>query len=385
MPVSSPRAVLVSASAAQVAVSFVNFGLPAIGPELRREFELSLAELGAVLTAGLFGTGLSLLAASVAVDRFGSRAAVAAGTIVSTGGLVAAGASGRELALAASLVLFGIGSSVVTIAGTGAIFRAYPAERRGWALGVRQMAVPLGGTLGAVLVPALESAGGVPAVLYGAAGAVAITGAVFAATTDAVRIPRTPRGIRAIVRSPGIARLLVVAALYIVVLQTVLVYAVPAARDAGLSELAAGATFFALQVTAGIARVAWGRVADRGRGRRRVRTLVEVGVVAAVGSAVFAIALRGGVGAVLPAAVLLGFGALGWNALVYVSAGERVVPELASRSVAVAATVVFGLSALATPPLGALAGYGGFTTLWLTTAAFALAGAAVASTLARVP
>ena len=44
------------------------------------------------------------------------------------------------------------------------------------------------------------------------------------------------------------------------------------------------------------------------------------------------------------AAVLFGFGALGWNALVYVSAGERAPPELAARSVAVAATVVFLIS-----------------------------------------
>lgn len=375
---------LTSASAAQVAVSFVTFGLPAIGPELRRELGLSLAELGAVLTAGFFGAGLSLLAAAIAVDRFGSRASMLAGTSVSAAALVAAGLSERMLALGISLVVFGAGSSVVTIAGAGALFRAYSPARRAWALGVRQMAVPLGGTLGAVLVPALEAAGGVSAVLFAASGAVAATGVAFAAVTDTIRMPRSARGFRSILRSPGMSRLLLVAALYVVVLQTVVVYAVPAARAEHLSEFAAGTTFFAIQVAAAVARIVWGRIADWDGGGRRVRTLVDAGVVAAVGALLFAFALHAGLAVAVPAGIVLGFGALGWNALVYVSAGERVPPELASRSVAVAATVIFGLSALSAPPLGALAAHAGWDALWLTTARVALAGAAIAATLPRV-
>ena len=61
MQTRSARVVLTAASAAQVTVSFVNFGLPAIGPQLRDEFGLGLPGLGAVLTAGFLGSGLSLL------------------------------------------------------------------------------------------------------------------------------------------------------------------------------------------------------------------------------------------------------------------------------------------------------------------------------------
>jgi hypothetical protein len=58
---------------------------------------------------------------------------------------------------------------------------------------------------------------------------------------------------------------------------------------------------------------------------------------------------------------------------------------LTSASAAqVAVTVVFGLSALATPPLGALAQRAGWDAFWLTTAALALAGSAVAATLPRL-
>ncbi len=372
---------LTAATAAQAAVSFVNFGLPAIGPQLRQEFDLSLPALGAVLSAGFLGTALSLVPAGIAVDRYGSRAAMAVGTALGATGLFAAAAAGSPLALAAGLVLFGVGSSVVTIGGAGALFRAYPPERRGWALGVRQMAVPLGGMIGAVLVPALEAVGGVSTVLVAAATAVLLSGAAFAVVADSVRGGRQPRGFRTILKAPGMQRLLVVAAFYIVVLQAVLVYTVPAARDAGLSALAAGATFFAIQVSAGVARVVWGRIADRGGGTRRTRTIAEAGVVAAVGALLFTVALHAGVAVALPAAVVFGFGALGWNGLVYLSAGERTSPELAARSVAVAATLIFGLSAVATPALGALANGAGWDAFWLAAAALALAGAGVASTL----
>ena len=324
-------------------MSFVTFGLPSIGPELRREFGLSLAELGAVLTASLFGSGLALIAAGVAVDRFGARKATLAGTALAALGLALAAAAGSKGVLFGALVVSGLGSSVVPIAGAGALFRAYPAARRGWALGVRQMAVPLGGTIAAAAMPILERLGGVELAFGVGAAAVAVTGIAFALVPEDSPLPagRSERAFRSIWRAPGMQRLLVVAGFYIIVLQAMLAYTVPAARAAGLSAFAASATYFAVNVSAMVARIVWGRVADRGGGARRTRTLVDVGLVATVGALLFTFALHRSAAVVVPAAVLFGFGALGWNALIYVSAGERAAPELAGRSVAVAATVVF--------------------------------------------
>lgn len=382
----SPRVVLIAASSAQAAVSFVNFGLPAIGPELRVEFDLSLAELGAVLTAGLFGSGLALIAAGLAVDRFGAPASTLVGALLAAAGLAAAAAAGSMEMLLAALVVFGVGSAVIPIAGTGALFRAYPAASRGWALGVRQMAVPLGGTVAAFAMPLLEGAGGVKLALAVGAGLVAATGVAFAALPEERgrrQRRRARRAFRSIWQAPGMQRLLVVAGFYIVVLQAVLSYTVPAVRAAGLSSLLASATYLAVNVTAMAARIVWGKVADREQGSRRVRTLVEVGLVAAAGALLFTVARHAGGAAVVVAAVVFGFGALGWNALVYVSAGERADPELAGSSVAVAATVVFLVSAASTPLLGALAAHVGWDVFWVSTAALALVGALVAASLPR--
>ena len=261
----------------------------------------------------------------------------------------------------------------------------YPATRRGWALSVRQMAVPLGGTIAAALLPPLETIGGVRLPLFAGAVAVGVGGAAFAAVADSEPLRRevTGRAFRKIVGAPGVVRLLLVASIYIVVLQGVLVYSVPAVRAAGLSSFSAGATFLAINATAMASRLVWGRVADRAGGTRRSRTLAEIGLLASVGAVLFMFALHAGAVAVVAAAVLFAFGAMGWNAVVYVSAGERAGPELAARSVALALTVVFLVSALCTPPLGALADHLGWDVFWLTTSALALAGAIVAGTLPR--
>ncbi len=365
-------------------MSFVNFGLPSIGPDLRSHYGLSLPELGAVLTAALLGSGVTLMGAGIAVDRIGARRATFAGSMLAAAGLAAAAASESKGLLFVALVVSGIGSSVIPIAGTGALFRAYPADRRGWALGVRQTAVPLGGTVAALTMPLLVRASGVELAFAVAAGAVAVTGTVFALVPEEDGAPvqaRVERAFRSILKAPGMLRLLLVAALYIVVLQAILSYTVPSAREAGLSAFWAGFTYFAFNVTAMVARLVWGRRADREGGSRRVLTLVETGIVGAVGGVLFALALHGGIGLVLPAAILFGFGALGWNALVYVVAGERTPPELAGRSVATAATVVFLVSAACTPALGALADHAGWDVFWIATAVLSALGAFAAAGL----
>ena len=107
-----------------------------------------------------------------------------------------------------------------------------------------------------------------------------------------------------------------------------------------------------------------------------MRTLVEAGLVAAAGASLFTLALHGGAAAVIPAMILFAFGALGWNALVYVSAGEKAPPELAAQAVGVAATLIFVVSASSTPPMGALAEDVGWDAFWLVCAALCGIGAA---------
>jgi MFS family permease len=377
---------LAAAAAAQAAVSFVLLGLPAIGPELRASFGLSLAGLGAILAALQFGSGAALISAASAVSRFGARAATLVGTTISVVGLIVAASATTPGLLGLGLFVAGLGGAIVPVAGASTIFKAYPSGKQAWALGVRQMAVPLGGVVAAVAAPQLESAGGTRLFLGVGAGLVLVAGLSFAALCDsAPQVGDIHSPLRKVWRTQGIPRLFVVTCFYIVVLQAVLVYTVPSVRAAGFTSFAASTTYFAVNVTAIVCRLVWGKVADRGNGTRRIQSLIEVGLISAAGAVLFTVARHADVAALISATCIFSFGALGWNALVYALAAEWTPADLADRSFAVSATVVFASAAVVNPALGALAERTGWDAFWLTVGAVALAGTLLSTTLRRVP
>jgi MFS family permease len=374
---------LVGAAGAQAAVSFIVIGLPSIGPQIAQRFGLSLPALGALLATMQLGSGVALIGAGRAVDRWGSRLATRGGTLLAAFGLLLGAGVNTVACIFIGLFLAGVGSAIVPVAGANAIFRVYPPQRRAWALGVRQMAVPVGGMVAAISAPWLNEVAGPRAVLAVGALAVGVIGAGFSSVSDDLRVQHeaSVRIVRGVWPGPGLIRLLIVTLTYVFVLQTVLVYTVPAMHAAGFSRLDAGIAYVVVNVTAIVSRLAWGRIADRRGGTRRKRALVETGYMASAGALIFGLALHSSLPFVLVAVVLYGFAALGWNAVVYTIAGEWAGPERAGRAFATSATVVFTTSALVNPVIGALADSAGWDAVWIVAAVVALVGTAAATAL----
>ena len=69
--------------------------------------------------------------------------------------------AGDVVVFSAAVFVAGIGSAAVPVAGMSSLLREFPPERRGLALGWRQLAVPLGGAIGAAALPLLAHVGGV--------------------------------------------------------------------------------------------------------------------------------------------------------------------------------------------------------------------------------
>ena len=158
---SRQRTILVLAVASQAAFSMITFGLPAIGVEIRERFDLGPAGFGAVFAAVGIGSAAALIPAGALVDRFGGRRILVIGGVVNGAGLILAAFAGSAPAYAAALVLAGIGGAAVPVAGMTALLRVFEPEKRGMAMGWRQLGVPLGGTIGSAVLPALAALGGV--------------------------------------------------------------------------------------------------------------------------------------------------------------------------------------------------------------------------------
>jgi MFS family permease len=379
------RLILLLAIASQAAVSIVNFGLPAISAELQELLDVGPAGFGVVYAAVGLGATAGLMPAGVLVDRFGSRPLLAAGALLNLAGMLLAALADSLAPFAAALFVAGLGGAVVPVAGMAALLREFPPERRGSALGWRQLAVPLGGGVGAIALPALAGAGGVPLALLVTAALVVACSAAFAAVAGTEPAAGERRSLRldGVLDVPGMRWLLAVGALYALALGVTLAYLVPAARDAGLTAGEAGIAFLALNVSAGASRVVWGRVADLGGGTRRLRTILEIGTLATAAALVMPWALHAGAVAAIVATAVLAFGAFGFNALVYLTAGEWAGRARAARAVGIAGTVVFGCGSIAAPIAGYAITVFGFDAVWVLAAAFAGLGVLATTRLAR--
>lgn len=368
----------------------MQWGLGALGPDLARSYGLSAAGLGALVSATSVGNAVALVGAGVAVDRFGPRLPLMLGG-AGTGVLLAVGGYAPGVAaLAVCLLLSGIAGSLISVAGTISVFHGFPADRRGAALGVRQMSVAAGGLVASFMLPGLAAVGGVGLAL-GACGALtAATGIAFGLASPSGALHERAPGARVfdvvgVLRTPGMLRLMAIGFLLVCSLTAVTTFIVPAARASGFSTAQAATLFVVVSLSAMTARIVFGRIADMHRGSRRRATLRDIALLATAGGVVFWAASGQGLLVQIPAVALFSFGALGFNGIVYAISGELVGPHRAGQAVGLASTVLFGGSALGAVPLGLLADAEGYRALWPAAAALTGLGALLSIGLPKGP
>lgn len=147
---------LALSTAGAIGSSVIHMGTAYLLPALINE-GLPLAAAGAVVAMPAAGIVLTLIAWGWFVDRFGERAAMSTGLLATSAAtfFAAAMSSVGPLALSLSLLLAGCGAASVNSASGRVVSGWYPADKRGLAMGLRQMAQPLGAAIGAVAMPLL--------------------------------------------------------------------------------------------------------------------------------------------------------------------------------------------------------------------------------------
>jgi predicted MFS family arabinose efflux permease len=160
----SPRhrwKVLAAGVAANAAFSVAFSGIPMTAVLMRTGYQLDNATLGLVL--GLMGLGIAVseLPWGLLTDRWGDRPVLLTGLGSTAIALIAmalwAAPSARHIPglgwLAAGLLLVGLLGGSVNGASGRAVMTWFDASERGLAMSIRQTAVPLGGGIGALVLP----------------------------------------------------------------------------------------------------------------------------------------------------------------------------------------------------------------------------------------
>ncbi|HEX8863167.1 MAG TPA: MFS transporter, partial [Actinomycetes bacterium] len=178
--------VLAVGVAAQGAFAAYQQGLPALGPALQARFQVGLTQTGVLFASVSAGVLVTLFAWGLLTDRTSERLVLAAGL---GGAAVMLGLAAFAMGfwpLAAALVGAGMLGSCSNAATGRAVMGWFRRAERGTALGIRQMATPLGGGIAALVLPALAGDGDLRAAMLALAAC-----ALAAAVASAVWI-RTP-------------------------------------------------------------------------------------------------------------------------------------------------------------------------------------------------
>jgi nitrate/nitrite transporter NarK len=319
-----------------------------IVPQLREEYDLSLGQIGVLLAASWVGTTLTLLPWGLAADRFGERVALTVGMLVSAACLVGAAYASSFEELVVFLLLVGAAGSAVNSASGRAVMHWFGSEERGFALGVRQTAIPLGGLIGALTLPPIAAAGGSEAAFLFLAGLI-VAGAIVGAVV--LRGREAADGIEAASVARTIAdtklwRLSVGSGLYLYAQIAVLGFGVLFLVDEhGFSKQSAALVLAAGQVLAAAFRIGGGRWSDLMGARIVPLRRVGVSIVAVM---LLTALLAGGPTSLLVPTLVLACGlTMAWNGLSFTAAAELAGALRTGAAIGVQQTVLAAVGVVA--------------------------------------
>ena len=312
-------AVLAAGTAAQASFSTISFAIAVLAPELRDKYDLSLTEIGVVLAAEWIGLTFALLPWGYAVDRWGERWTLAGGLLVCAGFLVAAAKAPSFEWLVVFLGLAGIAGGSVQSGSGRAVMRWFAASERGLALGVRQTAVPVGGAIAALVLPALDGPAAGLLFVAGFVLAGAVAGAVVLRSGTEEHIEATD--VEITLRDRRLWLACWGSGLYLVAQVAMMGFVVLFLYDEhGFSTGEAAAVFAAGQVIAAALRIGVGRWSDVLGSR--VRPLRWIGVAIGVALALVAVLSGAPSWLLVPTLVVATAISMAWNGLSYTIAAE---------------------------------------------------------------
>ena len=378
--------VLTASVLASGAYSAARFGMPALGPQLSEAFDVSLATMGVVLGSMALGQMLTSYTWGALADRFGEQLVMAMGLVGAGVTLTVAAFAGTLPALVTALALTGMLGAVANTGSGRAVMGWFPARERGTALGIRQMALPLGGALAAMVLPAIVRGTSLRAAFLTLAG-LQLAGAFVSAVwlrkpaTEGAALSAAPVGLVPL-RDPRLWRLASGSACLLAAQAAIQAFlALFLHAQYGMAPAPAAAFLAVMWLCGAAVRPVVGLWSDRTGGRvRQMRRIALTGAVLLVATALAATVRDAPAAVVIALLVPAGIVSMSWNGLAYTAAMEIAGPGRAGSALGLQTTVIAVATALM-PPI-----FGGLVELTAWPVGFAvLAGAQVVGALCLAP
>ena len=365
--------VLAAGTAAQTAFSVVLIGLPVLAPQIRHEYGLDLVQVGFVLDSVWIGGLLTLLPWGLLADRVGERIVLALGLSLAALALAGAAYAGSYGMFLLLLGLAGAAGASVNAASGRAIMYWFPAAERGLALGVRQTAVPIGGFLAALVLPALGLEHGLLFLAALSAGG-ALFGVAVIHDPEAAEDVLRPRRLGDTLRDGRLWLLCSGSGFYLVAQIAITSFVVLFLYDErGFSRGEAAAVLAVVQVLAAGFRIGGGRWSDVVGSR--LRPLRLIGVVSAATLGLVAVLVDAPAPVLVAALIVAGGVAMAWNGLSYTAAAELAGRERSGAALGMQQTALAAVGAAVPPVFAAVVSATSWRSAFAFAAVFPLGGA----------
>ena len=302
----------------------------------------------------MVGVMLTLVAWGVVVDRRGERSVLVGGLAATAVAAALSTLADGPLGWGGFLFLAGAAAASANAASGRVVVGWFPAERRGLAMGIRQMAQPLGVAVAAVTMAVLAEQHGIRVALAVPALAAALACVAVAVVVKdpprphrSVKTARNPyAGDRTLARIHGVSMLLVVP--QFLVWTYSLVWLV---TDRGWSAARGGTRGRAPRSCGALGRIAVGSCSDIVGSRMRPLRWVAVAVV--VTMALLGVAAGQDWGVAVALLVVASTVTVADNGLAFTAVAERAGPFWSGRALGLQNTGQF-LTAAAVPPLAGI-------------------------------
>jgi sugar phosphate permease len=314
--------ILALGTGAQAAYSATFLGIPVLAPALRAEYGLTLPEIGLVIATANIGSIVTLLPWGLLADRVGERVILAIGLTGAAVALTAAAFAPSFGALLAALTIAGAAGASVNAASGRAVMGWFRYEERGFALGIRQTAVPIGGVAVALALPPIADAWGVRGGLVALAIACFVTAmAGLMGLREAPRHHEELGDLAHPLRDRRIWRLSVGSAMLVAAQASILGFVILFLHgERGLSTATAAGVFAVMHVLGAVLRIGTGRWSDHVRAR--IAPLRQLALALSIALLVTAVLTEALLALLIPALVVAGALSLSWNALSFTAAAE---------------------------------------------------------------
>lgn len=343
-------AMLAVSTFAQAAAGVTIHGPAFLIPVLIDHRGLSLTEAGTVAAMPLFGVMATLVLWGFAVDHVGEKVVLLAGL----GGTFLAGVGAALVhgtwPLAAALFLAGAAAASTASASGRVVVGWFPPARRGLAMGIRQMAQPLGVGIAAVSIAVLADRHGIRTAL-----AVPALAAVLALAAVALVILDPPRPERTLESAPNpyradsyLTRIHAASILLVVPQFLVWTFALVWLLDErGWEPPAAGLLVAGTQILGALGRIASGQLSDMVRSRMRPTRWVAVAAAVTMALLGLTAGLDWGLAVALLAVATVV--TVADNGLSFTAVAERAGPFWSGRSLGIHNTAQYATAAACAP------------------------------------